>query len=82
MAVTANDVSELLNSDLDDAHLILEEGRLKVVSRDAADDFRAGLTVASAAELRADIDLGESPSEDTLATIAATLEQRVAELGA
>ncbi len=82
MTVTPQHVRALLDSALDHPHLILEEGEVRVVSAESADDFRAGLTIASAAEVRSDLGDTDSPDDQSVATIAAILDQRVAELGA
>ncbi len=81
MTVTSQHVHALLDSVLDHPHLVLEEGQVKVVAAESAEDFRAGLTIASAAEVRSDLGDTDSPDEQRVATIAATLDQRVAELG-
>ncbi|MGJ0119713.1 hypothetical protein ACQ7HM_10945 [Williamsia sp. MIQD14] len=81
MTVSAEDVRALLTSDARDAHLILEEGVVSVVSADAVADDPSALVVATAREITDALGHADLPGDDRLRILAAQLDSRVATLG-
>ncbi|MGU3292613.1 hypothetical protein [Williamsia sp. M5A3_1d] len=81
MTVSVEDVRALLAGDVADAHLILEEGRVSVISGDAVAEDPSALVVATAREILDSRGRGELPGDDQLRTLAAQLDSRIATLG-
>jgi hypothetical protein len=79
--VTETHVQDLLESSLDDAHLIMELGQLSIVDGAAVARDPSALVVATARELREQHDVSQLNGEQ-LTSIAALLDDRIAKLGA
>jgi hypothetical protein len=79
--VSETHVRELLESSLEDAHLILELGQLTVVDGASAEKDESALVVATARELSESHDVANINAEE-LTAIAALLDDRIAKLGA
>lgn len=79
--VSETHVQELLESSLEDAHLVLEMGQLSVIDGASAEKDESALVVATARELRENHDVAHVNDEE-LTSIAALLDDRIAKLGA
>lgn len=80
--VSAAHVKELLESSLEDPHLILETGKVSVVDGARAEGDPSALIITSAREVREDHKLDANVAQEQLDTIAALLDDRVSKLGA
>lgn len=80
--VSVSDVRELLESTVDDPHLVLEGGQLVVRDGASVADNPTGLVVTTAQELRKTHGLEGDVTEDKLTRVAAILDDQVTKLGA
>ena len=80
--VSAANVRELLDSTVDDPHMVLEEGQILVRDGASVADKPTGLVVTTAQELRKTHNLGHDVTDEKLTLIAAELDTEVSELGA
>lgn len=79
--VTADDIRDLVHSDLDDPQLILVRGRVQVASSADVIDGGSALVIGTLAEIQQTYDVGTAPDPSLLEIIAALFDTRVSELG-
>ncbi|MCP2196113.1 hypothetical protein LX14_003850 [Williamsia deligens] len=82
VVVTADDIRALVESDLADPQLILEQGRVQVISGKNLDDDPSAIVIGTRAEIYEAHQVADPPHDDQLETIAALFDTRASELGA
>ncbi|MEE2033472.1 hypothetical protein [Rhodococcus chondri] len=79
--LTADDLRELLGSELTDPALVLDEGRFRVVGADEVTDGNRAFVVLTRVELREQLPQDREYTDSDLELRASTLDSTVANLG-